>query len=1410
MRKSFVATLLLLGAAATLATGALAAVSDISNEEVVTKLLNVKQSKELQALRLRTSAPGDTTWVGYNPAYAGSNYWSVGVGDGQVKPGGTGYWDWETAVNGDSLQGWWPTRFFWTVTGGLTPNDIDRPWFAIEQANAINGFVPGAPGPNGQRRTEGVVGVWHSDPGNTVDPIVLTTPGANPLPPTWTPLSGSRSAWCGIRASGDLTVVDPETGNAYNSDAAKTLYTDTANLNGQDLKLPGYLGQWDQMLYRDVTIPATGTVQVRFRFSTTMSPDASASTTAGTGWFEKDPLNAVLGNFIQNRGNPTPPRDSFQVYVGVPVDPVPGNDPPNDFIASDGLTYEIFDVQRRWFSEVIDVNSGAPYLWLFGAAGNNAATQQTVSFDAATFGAGTVRLVFRNHTDRAFDDRFGSVAGQYSSGGAGAVQLDDVEIDTGSGFALIPGGDFELETDIDNDPTVLASDKWKSTGKPPAVYSHHLPDASALPYRDLCGQIGTAFRICDLAGGIVSAGNFDQSERLSGDQGTADYEHIDGIMSPTINLATTGPSTANNMGITGDMADATEDYAIVFDMYYGAHDLFSTGNTWRYVVQAYPCNQNDGVRAWGPPQVYTFHTFNPDPLCSRIYDAFIIDGMWRNSGAGGIPDSVRVGVYHTTLCYIFSLSADCGGDGGAEWDNISCAMTDGARQPLTVNIGDWYADVFPANENSNLVGDNAAFDTCAAYITTGFNNAQQTGDDTRLSLAGYSITVASGVAQARMDMIFRILPGPANYVTPGERASGLRVVPTSTTAISQGDGSFWSVYTENNGPFGSPSGHPAGTFASRWSEVVWNSARCDTSDFITFPKEPQFGQTAIGGGEFAGTLHEDDPNYNTLGILKNRCFVNDTASTTFTDISCGRANEPYPFPPAWVTALPADHIGWDGNLQTREGTKILPDGLFTPGTHVQYFFRLTDLSNSEVFLFPDTNKVTPQGPNEFDALRWQHFSVLPDAWKFNTYGGAGNACALYVDWDDSRGDERWFISTADSIGATADTKRGAHNGWSARGDATSINDPAGFVSGRNASPGTTFDMYQIHAAESVNNPVATLGSRTSQRETDPSTRAYGKDARNAPTLPMLEAYYKILVILTGDLNDSILGPFTERSAKDIPTIENFILGSTQNANRGVMFEGIGLVESLDPGGAPDPFLANFSVSLRNPSYLSLSGVASACADLITQAVINPRGDIYGMDNSCTTTKDVFNVETGGAPATLYQPVGNPINFPYVGSVYHAPVGPNYWASLVDGWQVSDVYGRYCETSQGRLAYFYWTFNTAFSTVCNINGPGPITNDVPNNRNGRIFMAVQNNPVYSGVATVNFGLTKDSRVTLKIYDVSGRLVRTLVDGQMFKAGEHKITWDGISNSGRSVPRGVYFSSWETDGGASVQRKITFLK
>ena len=60
----------------------------------------------------------------------------------------------------------------------------------------------------------------------------------------------------------------------------------------------------------------------------------------------------------------------------------------------------------------------------------------------------------------------------------------------------------------------------------------------------------------------------------------------------------------------------------------------------------------------------------------------------------------------------------------------------------------------------------------------------------------------------------------------------------------------------------------------------------------------------------------------------------------------------------------------------------------------------------------------------------------------------------------------------------------------------------------------------------------------------------------------------------------------------------------------------------------------------------------------------------------------------------------------------------------------------------------------------------------------------------GGATLPFDLAHDASVMLRVYDLRGRLVRRLVDGETRGAGANAEPWNGRDDEGRAAPAGIY--------------------
>ncbi len=76
---------------------------------------------------------------------------------------------------------------------------------------------------------------------------------------------------------------------------------------------------------------------------------------------------------------------------------------------------------------------------------------------------------------------------------------------------------------------------------------------------------------------------------------------------------------------------------------------------------------------------------------------------------------------------------------------------------------------------------------------------------------------------------------------------------------------------------------------------------------------------------------------------------------------------------------------------------------------------------------------------------------------------------------------------------------------------------------------------------------------------------------------------------------------------------------------------------------------------------------------------------------------------------------------------------------------------------------------------------------------------------TATSTIRYRLSAAGPVSLRIYDVGGRLVRTLVDGRQ-PAAEHRLQWNGRDDAGRLVPSGVYFYRLEAGGRSAAERLV----
>jgi hypothetical protein len=81
--------------------------------------------------------------------------------------------------------------------------------------------------------------------------------------------------------------------------------------------------------------------------------------------------------------------------------------------------------------------------------------------------------------------------------------------------------------------------------------------------------------------------------------------------------------------------------------------------------------------------------------------------------------------------------------------------------------------------------------------------------------------------------------------------------------------------------------------------------------------------------------------------------------------------------------------------------------------------------------------------------------------------------------------------------------------------------------------------------------------------------------------------------------------------------------------------------------------------------------------------------------------------------------------------------------------------------------------------------------------------------FNPTTTINYSLPATSHVSLKIYDIIGREVVTLVN-EVISAGFHTISWCGTESSNQSVGSGIYFYRLQTGDGKVLTKKMTLIK
>jgi hypothetical protein len=531
-----------------------------------------------------------------------------------------------------------------------------------------------------------------------------------------------------------------------------------------------------------------------------------------------------------------------------------------------------------------------------------------------------------------------------------------------------------------------------------------------------------------------------------------------------------------------------------------------------------------------------------------------------------------------------------------------------------------------------------------------------------------------------------------------------------------------------------------------WAAARWNSEGALGVDWYSARMDTA-EQGGIQGAQrsWMSTLIEEDPKFVALNGSRND-------------------RVPDPMDPSQLNA------------------EIIPDHILTPGSRVDYFLKARyapgDPRNpggpAQWFILPDTT-----GGNYLEV------EILPSSTTIDTTWN----CTLYVDGHDDRNaaEQRFLEDALDlslGLGGTNEENR-KYDRWDVE----------------------TPSSGQLHFGKPLNTEYGCSAIQVF---------AYKQIVWSCAALGAFQL---------SDENANVLGPWLTLAEvggnRFWITGDNWAHATTTSSE----FSGINLMQNtmaifrtcntVKDAGCPT------GSALDTTYCLPLSPVGGA--HFATAGPINARGngcpdlrsfDLLARNTAIASSRGQVTYVKTGITATDYASVTN------VGTA-----GAFDYKTIGDGWSIGLTRSETVDTHNPSLCSDLTALNdrvddvldwfqlpTSFS-VCDIpNGisdvpggdikPGPVAfrhslgNAYPNPMNPTTVIKFTN------------GIDK-GRVTLQIFDVTGRLVKSLLDENMAE-GLHEVLWDGTANDGSSAPSGLYFYNMSTADGYKSSKKLVVMK
>jgi hypothetical protein len=291
----------------------------------------------------------------------------------------------------------------------------------------------------------------------------------------------------------------------------------------------------------------------------------------------------------------------------------------------------------------------------------------------------------------------------------------------------------------------------------------------------------------------------------------------------------------------------------------------------------------------------------------------------------------------------------------------------------------------------------------------------------------------------------------------------------------------------------------------------------------------------------------------------------------------------------------------------------------------------------------------------------------------------------------------------------------------------------------------------------------------------------------------------------GGTQVSTTASYTFVASANRTLVANFSLGSA-----GVLFDfdnapiHTSLPIDLTVGGLTAHLSATgqgFSIQPANTMGFTPVGFGGLC---IYPNSVFPADLLVSFSQSLTAFTIMFSPQELGCDDTATMRVTAYLNGAYVGTNTAMASPPGTWPSGTLSFSSAAPFNSvvvHYDQRPPTCADWGPIFLADNMTATVVSGPSSVTPVSPETMTPVILP----NP-FGAETTVRFSLARSGPVSVSVYDLQGRLVRTLAGGGLLEAGVRELRWDGRDADGREVANGVYLCRVEADGQAASRRMV----